>query len=77
MEEACADFDAMLRHDWRRLGSSAEKVREFCVWRNAPMRVSSQGDLVFSVSSRRCPQARSRISWLCSNGAGLGCAPEA
>ena len=41
----CADFDAMLRHDWRRLGISAE----FCVWRNAPMRVlSSQGDLVDS-----------------------------
>ena len=45
----CADFDAMLRHDWRRLGISAEEVREFCVWRNAPMRVlSSQGDLVDS-----------------------------
>ena len=41
----CADFDAMLRHDW----ISAEEVREFCVWRNAPMRVlSSQGDLVDS-----------------------------
>ena len=42
----------MLRHDWRRLGISAEEVREFCVfcvWRNAPMRVlSSQGDLVDS-----------------------------
>ena len=25
----CADFDAMLR--WRRLGISAEEVREFCV----------------------------------------------
>ena len=37
------------RHDWRRLGISAEEVREFCVWRNAPMRVlSSQGDLVDS-----------------------------
>ena len=49
MEEVCADFDAMLRHDWRRLGISAEEVREFCVWRNAPMRVlSSQGDLVDS-----------------------------
>ena len=45
----CADFDAMLRHDRRRLGISAEEVREFCVWRNAPMRVlSSQGDLVDS-----------------------------
>ena len=45
----CADFDAMLRHDWRRLGISAKEVREFCVWRNAPMRVlSSQGDLVDS-----------------------------
>ena len=31
----------MLRHDWRRLGISAEEVREFCVWRNAPMRVLS------------------------------------
>ena len=40
--EVCADFDAMLRHNWRRLGIS-------CVWRNAPMRVlSSQGDLVDS-----------------------------
>ena len=49
VEEVCADFDAMLRHDWRRLGISAEEVREFCVWRNAPMRVlSSQGDLVDS-----------------------------
>ena len=49
VEEVCADFDAMLRHDWRRLGISAKKVREFCVWRNAPMRVlSSQGDLVDS-----------------------------
>ena len=39
----------MLRHDWRRLGLSAEEVQEFCVWRNAPMRVlSSQGDLVDS-----------------------------
>ena len=48
VEEVCADFDAMLR-DWRRLGISAEEVREFCVWRNAPMRVlSSQGDLVDS-----------------------------
>ena len=47
--EVRADFDAMLRHDWRRLGISAEEVREFCVWRNAPMRVlSSQGDLVDS-----------------------------
>ena len=42
VEEGRADFDAMLRHDWR-------QVREFCVWRNAPMRVlSSQGDLVDS-----------------------------
>ena len=49
VEEVCADFDAMLSHDWRRLGISAEEVREFCVWRNAPMRVlSSQGDLVDS-----------------------------
>ena len=49
VEKVCADFDAMLRHDWRRLGISAEEVREFCVWRNAPMRVlSSQGDLVDS-----------------------------
>ena len=49
VEEVCADFDAMLRHDWRRLSISAEEVREFCVWRNAPMRVlSSQGDLVDS-----------------------------
>ena len=31
----------MLRHDWRRLGISAEKVREFCVWRNAPDLVDS------------------------------------
>ena len=30
VEEVCADFDAMLRHDWRRLGISAEEVREFC-----------------------------------------------
>ena len=31
------------------VGVSAEEVREFCVWRNAPMRVlSSQGDLVDS-----------------------------
>ena len=38
-----------LRHDWRRLGISAEEVREFCVRRNAPMRaLSSQGDLVDS-----------------------------
>ena len=35
VEEVCADFDAMLRHDWRRLGISAEEVREFC---DAPMR---------------------------------------
>ena len=28
VEEVCADFDAMLRHDWRRLGISAEEVRE-------------------------------------------------
>ena len=48
VEEVC-DFDAMLRHDWRRLGISAKKVQEFCVWRNAPMRVLSlQGDLVDS-----------------------------
>ena len=30
VEEVCANFDAMLRHDWRRLGISAEEVREFC-----------------------------------------------
>ena len=36
-------------HDWRRLGISVKEVREFCVWRNAPMRVLSwQGDLVDS-----------------------------
>ena len=29
----CADFDAMLRHNWRRLGISAKEVRD------APMRV--------------------------------------
>ena len=38
VEEVCADFDAMLRHDWRRLGISAKEVQEFCVWRNAPAR---------------------------------------
>ena len=38
VEEACANFDAMPRRDWRRLGISAEEV---CVWRNAPMRVLS------------------------------------
>ena len=43
VEEVCADFDAMLRHDWRRLGISAEEVR------SAPVRVLSlQGDLVDS-----------------------------
>ena len=42
VEEVCADFDAMLRHDWRRLGISAKEGREFCVWRNAPMRVLSR-----------------------------------
>ena len=31
VQEVCADFDAMLRHDWRRLGISVEEVREFCV----------------------------------------------
>ena len=56
--EECADFDAMLRHDWRRLGISAEEVREFCVWRNAPMRVlSSQGDLVDSYERSTAPCA--------------------
>ena len=30
VEEVCADFDAMLRHDWRHI--SAEEVREFCVY---------------------------------------------
>ena len=55
VEEVCADFDAMLRHDWRRLGISAEEVREFCVWRNAPMRVlSSQG---------RTRQHNSKADW--------------
>ena len=50
--------DAMLRHDWRRLGISAEEVREFCVWRNAPMRVlSSQGDLVDSYDPALAPCA--------------------
>ena len=49
VEEVCADFDAMLRHDSNRLGISAEEVREFCVWRNAPLHMlSSQGDLVDS-----------------------------
>ena len=43
VEEVCADFDAMLRHDWRPLGI-AEEVREFCVWRNAPTRVLSLVD---------------------------------
>ena len=47
----------MLRHDWRRLGISAEEVREFCVWRNAPMRVlSSQGDLVAASWTTWCLQ---------------------
>ena len=27
VKEVCADFDAMLRHDWRRLGISAEELR--------------------------------------------------
>ena len=27
VEKVCADFDAMLRHDWRRLGISAEEAR--------------------------------------------------
>ena len=40
-ERGGADVDATLRHDWRRLGISAEEVREFCVWRNGPMRVLS------------------------------------
>ena len=53
VEEVCADFDAMLRHEWRRLGISAEEVREFCVWRNAPMRMLSlQSDLVDSYDQR-------------------------
>ena len=39
VEEVCADFDAMLRHDWRR---GARVLRAA----HAPMRVlSSQGDL--------------------------------
>ena len=33
----------MLRHDWRRLGISAEEVREFCVWRNADARAELAG----------------------------------
>ena len=37
------------RQPWQLVGISAEEAREFCVWRNAPMRVlSSQGDLVAS-----------------------------
>ena len=49
LEEVCADFDTMLCHDWRSLGVSAEEVRQFCVWHDAPMRfLSSQGDVVDS-----------------------------
>ena len=49
LEEVCADFDTMLCHDWRSMGVSAEEVRQFCVWRDAPMRfLSSQGDVVDS-----------------------------
>ena len=53
VEEVCADFDAMLRHDWRRLGISAKEVREFCVWRNAPMRVLSSQGASWTAATRR------------------------
>ena len=71
----CADFDAMLRHDWRRLGISAEEVREFCVWRNAPMRVlSSQGDLVDSYDPVRKERLRRALLHVQGREAGAGAA---
>ena len=46
----------MLCHDWRSLGVSAEEVRQFCVWRDAPMRfLSSQGDVVDSYDPEETP----------------------
>ena len=43
VEEVCADVGAMLHHDWRRLGISAEEVREFCLGCNAPTRAELAG----------------------------------
>ena len=41
VEEVCADFDAMLRHDWRRLGISAEEVQELRVAQRAHARAEA------------------------------------
>ena len=43
VEEVCADFDAMLRHDWRRLGISAEEARVLRVAQRADARAELAG----------------------------------
>ena len=32
VEEVCADFDAMLRHDWRRLGTTSTPMYSASLW---------------------------------------------
>ena len=67
LEEVCADFDTMLCHDWRSLGVSAEEVRQFCVWRDAPMRfLSLQGDVVDSYDPAL--KRHRTVCFLCFNG---------
>ena len=67
LEEVCADFDTMLCHDWRSLGVSVEEVRQFCVWRDAPMRfLSSQGDVVDSYDPAL--KRHRTVCFLCFNG---------
>ena len=71
VEEVCADFDAVLRHDWRRLGISAEEVREFCVWRNAPMRVCRPSESGGALTPRTCSRACSGARTCARRGASL------
>ena len=67
LEEVCADCDTMLCHDWRSMGVSAEEVRQFCVWRDAPMRfLSSQGDVVDSYDPAL--KGHRTVCFLCFNG---------
>ena len=37
LEEVLSDFDAICDRGWQERGITPEEIREFCVWRGAPM----------------------------------------
>ena len=68
LAEVLSDFDAICERGWQERGVSPKQIREFCVWRGAPMFfVNCRGQLMDSYQPLKGGQGGGlhRLGWTC------------